>query len=114
MCLTGVTTIWSGPDPLLQAIKCPSFLDNWKKRSRPVSERTRPTAGLDVQNVRKLYEAGVRIALRCHDAGTNRILGWGSHMELEAFVNWVGMTPQAAMWPAPALRQRRYGWTISD
>ena len=29
--------------------------------------------------------------------GGNRILGWGSHMELESFVKWLGMTPHQAI-----------------
>ena len=26
-------------------------------------------------------------------------MGWGTHMEIEAFVNWVGMTPNEAIRP---------------
>ena len=37
------------------------------------------------------------MALGSHDAGGTRPLGWGSHMELESWVNWVGMTPNAAI-----------------
>ena len=55
------------------------------------------TGGLGVENVAKVYKAGVRLVLGSHDAGSNRIIGWGSHMELEAFVNWVGMTPREAI-----------------
>jgi imidazolonepropionase-like amidohydrolase len=56
-----------------------------------------PSGGLGVENVARFHKAGVRIALGGHDAGGNRIIGWGSHMELEAFVNWVGMTPHEAI-----------------
>jgi imidazolonepropionase-like amidohydrolase len=84
-------------DPLLRAIKCPAYLENWGRSFERNKRMPPPTGGLGVENVARLYKAGVRIALGSHDAGTNRILGWGSHMEMEAFVNWVGMTPQEAI-----------------
>ena len=56
-----------------------------------------PTGNLIGENVRALYKAGVHVALGSHDAGGTRPLGWGSHMELEAFVNWIGMTPHQAI-----------------
>ncbi len=84
-------------DPLLRAIKCPAYLENWGRSFEASKRVPSPTGGLGAQNVARLRAAGVRIALGSHDAGTNRILGWGSHMEMEAFVNWVGMTPLEAI-----------------
>lgn len=84
-------------DPLLGAIKCPAYLDTWGQSFERSNRRPSPTGGLGVENVAKFHKAGVRIVLGGHDAGGNRIIGWGSHMELEAFVNWVGMTPAEAI-----------------
>ena len=53
--------------------------------------------GLQAQNIARLYKGGVRLVLGSHDAGGTRPLGWGTHMELEAFVNWVGMTTSEAI-----------------
>ena len=84
-------------DPLLGAIKCPGYLENWGRNFERSKNAPSRTGGLGVENVAAFYKAGVRIALGSHDAGGNRIIGWGSHMELEAFVNWVGMTPAEAI-----------------
>ncbi len=84
-------------DPLLQAIKCPDYLDGWGRSFETSRRVPPPTGGLGVENVARLYKAGVRMVLGSHDVGENRIIGWGSHMELEAWVNWVGMTPQEAI-----------------
>jgi len=84
-------------DPLLRAIKCPAFLERWGQSFADSRGVPPPSGGLGVENVARFHKAGVRIALGGHDAGGNRIIGWGSHMELEAFVNWVGMTPHEAI-----------------
>jgi len=82
-------------DPLLTALKCPAFLEDW---GRTLEKRaTPPDGGLEGRNVARLYKAGVGIVMGGHDAGGTRPLGWGPHMELEAFVNWVGMTPAEAI-----------------
>ena len=85
-------------DPLLQAIQCPGFLERWADQFsagglRPMPDR----GGVGAQNARTFAEMGVRIALGSHDAGWNRIHGWGSHMELEAFVHWLELTPHQAI-----------------
>ncbi len=84
-------------DPLLQAIKCPAFLDSWGRQFESRGTGSSPTGGIRGENARTFFEAGVRFALGSHDAGGNRILGWGSHMELESYVKWVGMTPHEAI-----------------
>ena len=84
-------------DPLLGAIKCPAFLEGWGKQFESRTSGSSPTGGIGGKNARTFFEAGVRIALGSHDAGGNRILGWGSHMELESFVKWLGMTPHEAI-----------------
>ena len=92
----GVRPDWL-KDPLLQAVKCPSFLEEWGQ-SFEKSKRVPPPMGdVGVQNVARLRKAGVRLVLGSHDAGGTRPLGWGTHMELEAFVNWVGMTTSEAI-----------------
>ena len=84
-------------DPLLRAIKCPAFLDSWGRQFESGGSGSSSTGGIGGENARTFYEAGVRFALGSHDAGGNRILGWGSHMELESFVKWLGMTPHEAI-----------------
>jgi len=44
-----------------------------------------------------------------HDAGGPRVLGWGSHMEMEAFVNWIGMTPGEAIASATSVSAKFIG-----
>jgi len=44
-----------------------------------------------------------------HDAGGQRVLGWGSHMEMEAFVNWIGMTPSEAIASATTVAAKYAG-----
>src|SRR6185436_12437166 len=68
-----------------------------------------PTGGLGVENVAAFRKAGVRIVLGSHDAGGNRVIGWGTHMELEAFVNWVGMTTRVAIVSATSLAAEALG-----
>ena len=82
---------------MLRAIKCPGFLEEWGQSFESGTRAPGPTGGLGVENVKEFHDAGVRIALGSHDAGGNRVLAWNSHMELEAFVNWVGMTPHEAI-----------------
>lgn len=83
-------------DPLLGALKCPAFLDEWGL----AFERMAPApgdGGLWAQNTRRVREAGATVLVGSHDAGGRRALGWGSHMEMEAFVNWLGFTPHEAI-----------------
>ena len=89
-------------DPLLRGLKCPAFLEEWGRSFERSATAPGPTGGLGVENVKRFYDAGVRIALGSHDAGGNRVVAWNSHMELEAFVNWVGMTPHEAIVAATA------------
>ena len=84
-------------DPLLGAIKCRPFLENWGRQFEGRRSVSSPDGGIGGENGRTFLEVGVRFALGSHDAGGNRILGWGSHMELESFVHWLGMTPHEAI-----------------
>ena len=84
-------------DPLLQAVRCPAHLESWGQSFERRQSVPPPTGGLGVENIAAAYRAGVRIVLGSHDAGGTRPLAWGSHLELEAFVNWVGMTPHEAL-----------------
>lgn len=84
-------------DPLLRAVKCEAHLERWGQAFEKSRRVPTPTGNLSSENIAALYKAGVRIALGSHDAGGTRPLAWGSHMELEAFVNWVGMTPHQAI-----------------
>ena len=36
-------------------------------------------------------------------------IGWGSHMEMEAFVNWIGMTPSEAIASATSVAAKFIG-----
>ncbi len=96
-------------DSLLGAIKCPAYLEQWGQSFERSGRVPPPTGGLGVENVAALRKAGVRIVLGSHDAGGNRIIGWGTHMELEAFVNWVGMTPREAIVSATSLAAEALG-----
>jgi imidazolonepropionase-like amidohydrolase len=83
-------------DPLLAALKCPAFLEDWGR----AFERQEPApadGGLWAQNTVRIHEAGATLLVGSHDAGGRRTLGWGSHMEMEAFVNWLGLTPHEAI-----------------
>ena len=84
-------------DPLLRAVKCDAALDAWGKSFETNKRVPTPTGNLVSENITALYKAGIRMAIGSHDAGGNRPLGWGTHMELEAMVNWVGMTPSQAI-----------------
>jgi imidazolonepropionase-like amidohydrolase len=84
-------------DPLLTALKCPAFLEDWGRAIEKRPTGTPPGGGLEGQNVARLRKAGVGLIMGSHDAGGTRPMGWGAHMELEAFVNWVGMTPGEAL-----------------
>ena len=84
-------------DPLLRAVKCDAHLESWGQSFVKSKRVPTPTGNLTGENIAALRKAGVRMALGSHDAGGTRPLGWGSHMELEAFVNWVGMTPREAI-----------------
>ena len=83
-------------DPLLTTLKCAPFLEDWgasfERRAPAPSD-----GGLWAQNTVQIRKAGATIIAGSHDAGGQRVLGWGSHMEMEAFVNWVGMTPIEAI-----------------
>jgi imidazolonepropionase-like amidohydrolase len=83
-------------DPLLGALKCRAFLEEWGR----AFEREPPApsdGGLWAQNTVRVRDAGATLLVGSHDAGGRRTLGWGSHMEMEAFVNWLGMTPHEAI-----------------
>ena len=84
-------------DPLLRAVKCEADLERWGQTFERDRRVPTPAGNLIGANIAALYKAGVRIAMGSHDAGGTRPLGWGSHMELEAFVNWVGMSPHQAI-----------------
>jgi imidazolonepropionase-like amidohydrolase len=84
-------------DPLLRAVSCDAALDKWGDSFVQNKRVPTPTGNLTGENITALYKAGVRMALGSHDAGGTRPLGWGTHMELESWVNWVGMTPAAAI-----------------
>ena len=85
-------------DPLLRAIQCPAFLDTWGREFESNGRGPMPPGGgVGGENARTFLKVGVRVALGSHDAGWSRIHGWGSHMELEAFVHWLGMTPHEAI-----------------
>jgi imidazolonepropionase-like amidohydrolase len=104
----GERPVWL-EDPLLRAVKCDAHLDRWgdtfvKSRRVPT-----PTGNLISENIAALHKAGVRIALGSHDAGGTRPLGWGSHMEMEAFVNWIGMTPHQAIVAGTSAAARLFG-----
>jgi imidazolonepropionase-like amidohydrolase len=96
-------------DPLLRAVKCDADLDRWGDTFEKNKRVPTPTGNLTGENVTALYKAGVKIALGSHDAGGTRPLGWGSHMELEAFVNWLGMTPHQALVAATSSAARLMG-----
>ena len=95
-------------DPLLTALKCPNFIEDWgrqfEKRPVPPSD-----GGLWSQNTRAIRKAGATIVMGSHDAGGQRVLGWGSHMEMEAFVNWIGMTPGEAIASATSVSAKFIG-----
>ena len=84
-------------DPLLRAVTCDAALERWGRSFEQSKRVPSPTGNLISENIAALYKGGVRMALGSHDAGGTRPLGWGTHMELEAWVNWVGMTPSAAI-----------------
>jgi imidazolonepropionase-like amidohydrolase len=84
-------------DPLLRAVKCDVHLDAWGRQFERNQRVPTPTGNLTGENITKLFRAGVKMALGGHDAGGPRPIGWGAHMEMEAFVNWVGMTPYQAI-----------------
>jgi imidazolonepropionase-like amidohydrolase len=96
-------------DPLLRAIKCDVDLDRWGDSFVKSKRVPTPTGNLTGENVTALYKAGVKIALGSHDAGGTRPLGWGSHMELESFVNWLGMTPHQALVTATSAAAELFG-----
>ena len=49
--------------------------------------------GLWAQNTVQLRKAGATIIAGSHDAGGQRVLGWGSHMEMEAYFVPAGADP---------------------
>jgi imidazolonepropionase-like amidohydrolase len=96
-------------DPLLRAVKCDAHLAEWGRSFEKNRRVPTPTGNLIGENIAALHRAGVKMALGSHDAGGNRPLAWGSHMELEAFVNWVGMTPHQALVAATGDAARLFG-----
>jgi imidazolonepropionase-like amidohydrolase len=95
-------------DPLLTALKCPGFLENWG-RSFEKREPAPRDGGLWSQNTVQIRKAGATIIMGSHDAGGQRVIGWGSHMEMEAFVNWIGMTPSEAIAAATSVSAKFIG-----
>jgi imidazolonepropionase-like amidohydrolase len=95
-------------DPLLTTLKCPDFLEGWG-RSFEKREPAPRDGGLWAQNTAKIRKAGATIIMGSHDAGGQRVIGWGSHMEMEAFVNWVGMTPSEAIQSATSVAAKWVG-----
>jgi imidazolonepropionase-like amidohydrolase len=95
-------------DPLLTALKCDTFLDAWG-RSFEKQEPAPRDGGLWARNTVQIRKAGATIIVGSHDAGGRRVFGWGSHMEMEAFVNWVGMTPAEAIQSATSVAARFIG-----
>ena len=89
-------------DPLLTALKCPGFLENWGRAFEKRAPAPRD-GGLWSQNTVQVRKAGGTIIMGSHDAGGQRVIGWGSHMEMEAFVNWIGMTPNEAIMAATSV-----------
>ena len=96
-------------DPLLRAVKCEADLERWGQTFEKNRRVPTATGNLTGENIAALYKAGVHMALGSHDAGGTRPLGWGSHMELEAFVNWIGMTPHQAIVSATSDAARLLG-----
>ncbi len=95
-------------DPLLTALKCPAFLDNWGRAFEKQQVAPRD-GGLWSQNTVQIRKAGATIIMGSHDAGGPRVIGWGSHMEMEAFVNWIGMTPNQAIASATSVAAKFIG-----
>jgi imidazolonepropionase-like amidohydrolase len=60
-------------------------------------------------NTARVRKAGATIIMGSHDAGGRRALGWGSHMEMEALVNWVGMSPSEVIASATILAAQVVG-----
>jgi imidazolonepropionase-like amidohydrolase len=98
-------------DPLLTALKCPAFIDNWGRSFDRRAPAPRD-GGLWAQNTVQIRKAGATIIMGSHDAGGQRVIGLGSHMEMEAFVNWVGMTPAEAIAAATSVSAKFVG--VSD
>jgi hypothetical protein len=65
-------------DPLLTTLKCPGFLENWG-RSFEKREPAPRDGGLWSQNTVQIRKAGATIIMGSHDAGGQRVIGWGSH-----------------------------------
>jgi imidazolonepropionase-like amidohydrolase len=95
-------------DPLLTALKCPAFLEDWGRffEARPPAPAD---GGLWAVNTARVRKAGATIIMGSHDAGGRRALGWGSHMEMEALVNWVGMSPSEVIASATILAAQVVG-----
>jgi imidazolonepropionase-like amidohydrolase len=95
-------------DPLLTALKCAPFLEAWGQ----AFEKRAPApkdGGLWAENTLQIRKAGATIIVGSHDAGGQRVIGWGSHMEMEAFVNWIGMTPSEAIAAATSVAAKFIG-----
>ena len=95
-------------DPLLTALKCPGFLESWGRSFEKRVPAPRD-GGLWSQNTVQIRKAGATIIMGSHDAGGQRVIGWGSHMEMEAFVNWIGMTPSEAIMAATSVSAKFVG-----
>lgn len=95
-------------DPLFTALKCQNFIEDWG-RTFEKREPAPRDGGLWSQNTVQIRKAGATIIMGSHDAGGQRVLGWGSHMEMEAFVNWIGMTPSEAIAAATSVSAKFIG-----
>ena len=95
-------------DPILTSLKCAPFLEEWGQSFEKRAPAPKD-GGLWSQNTVRIRKAGATIVMGSHDAGGQRVLGWGSHMEMEAFVNWIGMTPSEAIASATTVAAKYAG-----
>ena len=95
-------------DPILTSLKCAPFLEEWGRSFEKRAPAPRD-GGLWSQNTVRIRKAGGTIIMGSHDAGGQRVIGWGSHMEMEAFVNWIGMTPSEAIAAATSVAAKYAG-----
>ena len=92
----GETPAWL-EDPMLGALMCADQLESWGRSQENIRTAPSVTGGVAGENTATLRNAGVRLVLGSDAAGGRRTYGWGSHVQLESFVNWGGMTPHEAI-----------------
>ena len=90
-------------DPTLDALMCDDQLERWARSEEELTTERSPTGGIAGENTAILQAAGVRLVLGSDAAGGRRTYGWGSHVQLEAFVDWGHMTPHEAIIAATSL-----------